>query len=127
MKKITSILFAFLMCMNFLAFTPALANPSPPTDDLLGVSYGAETGLADTDIRITIAYIIRSALGLLGTIALVLIVYAGFLWMTAGGNDDQITKAKGVLSAAIIGLVIILSSFAISTFVINELQGAINS
>jgi hypothetical protein len=130
MKKITSILFAFMMCMSFFAFTPALALQGEEMDlvvddDLLGTGYGDYTGLSKTDIRITIAKIIKTALGLLGTVALVLVVYAGFLWMTAGGNTEQIDKAKGVLSAAIVGLVIILSAYAITDFVINELQTAI--
>lgn len=94
------------------------------TVDDLGLSYGAETGLSNTDIRLTIARIIRVALGLLGIVALVLILYGGFVWMTAGGDDEKIQKAKKILINAAIGLIIILSAYAIASFVINSLTKA---
>lgn len=81
-------------------------------------------GLPATDIRLVVANIIRIALGLLGIVALVLIIYAGYLWMTAGGNEDQIATAKKFLLNAVIGLAIILSAYAIVSFVISKLVGA---
>ena len=59
--------------------------------------------LSDTDPRIIIARIINIALLFLGVIAVGLIIYAGFLWMTSGGNEDKIDKAKNTLKNAIIG------------------------
>ena len=84
-------------------------------------------GLPATDIRLVVANIIRIALGLLGIIAVVLMIYAGFLWMTAGGNDEQITTAKKFLLNTVIGLAIILSAYAIVSFVISRLLGATDS
>ncbi|HLC69986.1 MAG TPA: Ig-like domain-containing protein [Patescibacteria group bacterium] len=81
-------------------------------------------GLPSTDIRIIIARIIRAALGLLGIILLVIIIYAGFLWMTAGGNDEQIGKAKNIIKNGVIGLIIIMSAYAITQFIISSLLGA---
>ncbi|OGL68091.1 hypothetical protein A3D58_00785 [Candidatus Uhrbacteria bacterium RIFCSPHIGHO2_02_FULL_46_47] len=80
-------------------------------------------GLALTaaDPRLIAARIIRVALGFLGIVVLTLIIYGGFLWMTAAGNEETIEKAKKVLRNAIIGLIIILTSFAITQFVINKL------
>ena len=78
-------------------------------------------GLPSTDIRTIIANIIRIALGLLGIVVLVLMIYAGFLWMTAGGNEEQIEKAKKILKNAVIGLAIILMAYAIVAFVIRML------
>ncbi len=66
-----------------------------------------------------VALIINSVLGLLGVIFLVLIIYAGFLWMTATGNDEQVTKAKNILIRAIIGVIIIVAAYAISFFVLS--------
>ena len=83
----------------------------------------AATGLGTADIRVVVGRIIYVALGILGTILLVLIVYAGFLWMTAGGNEDQVDKAKTYIKNAVIGLVIVLSSYAITYFVITRLMG----
>ncbi|MEK7856952.1 MAG: pilin [Acidobacteriota bacterium] len=65
------------------------------------------------------ARIIRIALGFLGIILLCLILYGGYLWMMAGGNEEQIGTAKRVLTNAVIGLIIILSAWAIVTFVLR--------
>jgi energy-coupling factor transporter transmembrane protein EcfT len=93
----------------------------------LGLSYGNSIGLAATDPRIVVGKIIQIFLGLLGIIALVLIIYGGFLWMTAGGNEEQIDRAKKTLISAIIGLAIILASFGIATFILNSLIDATNN
>src|SRR3989338_10157451 len=74
--------------------------------------------------RLIAARIIRVALGFLGIVVLTLIIYGGFLWMTAAGNEETIAKAKKVLTNAIIGLAIILSAFAITQFVLNTLLEA---
>ena len=87
----------------------------------LGLEYGEFTGLGKDDIRVTVARIINVALGLLGIIFLVLTVYAGFRWMTAGGNEDAVKDARKILFAGVIGLAIVLSAYAISRFVVGEL------
>jgi hypothetical protein len=65
----------------------------------------------------TVGVIIQTALSLLGVIFLVLMVYGGFLWMTDRGNEQQVKRAQNLISAAVIGLIIVLSSYAISYFV----------
>ena len=91
----------------------------------VGLEYAAGTGLSNAlDIRIIIARIIRIALGFLGIIAVGLVMYAGFLWMTSGGNEEKIEQAKKILQNAVIGLIIILISFAIVSFILNLLIGA---
>ena len=71
-----------------------------------------------------ISMIIKIALSFLGVIFLVLMIYGGYLWMVARGNEEQVTKAKNLITAAIIGLVIVISAYAISWFVISKLGGA---
>lgn len=68
--------------------------------------------------------LIAVVLSLLGIIFLVLIIYAGFVWMTSGGNDQKILKAKKTLVNATIGIIIVLSSYSISTFVLSSLYEA---
>ncbi|MBU1062963.1 hypothetical protein KJ700_02205, partial [Patescibacteria group bacterium] len=68
-----------------------------------------------------IGYGIQAILGLLGIIFLILILYAGFNWMTAAGDEEKVTKAKETLSRAIIGLVIIVSAYLITIFVFSKL------
>ncbi|MDD3285652.1 MAG: Ig-like domain-containing protein [Patescibacteria group bacterium] len=80
--------------------------------------------LSATDPRIIVARIINIALLFLGVIAVGLIIYAGFLWMTSGGSEDKIDQAKNILKNAIIGLVIILSAWGIVSFIMSRLLGA---
>ncbi len=107
----------------------AIANAQSIADQSSSLQTGVTIisqplGLPATDIRLVVANIIRIALGLLGIVALVLIIYAGYLWMTAGGNEQQIEDAKKFLLNAAIGLAIILSAYAIVSFVISQLVGA---
>jgi len=66
--------------------------------------------------------IINVVLGFLGIIFLILIIYAGFLWMTAAGNDDAVGRAKKILINSTIGLVIVIAAFAISSFIFNAIE-----
>ncbi|MBF8280791.1 MAG: DUF4215 protein [Candidatus Magasanikbacteria bacterium] len=84
----------------------------------------ANTGLATTDIRLIIARIIRIVLSLLGVIAIGIVLYGGFAWMTAAGSEEKIGTAKKILTNGAIGLVIVLSAFAITQFVLTSLQTA---
>lgn len=77
--------------------------------------------LSATDPRIIVAKIIRVALSFVGIVAVVLIIYGGYLWMTAAGNEERIAQAKKVLTNAVIGLVIIMAALAIVQFVIRAL------
>lgn len=78
-------------------------------------------GLANVDIRIIVARIIRIALGLLGLVLLCIILYAGYLWMTAGGNEEKIITSKRMMVNAAIGLAIILAAFSIVSFILRLL------
>jgi hypothetical protein len=76
------------------------------------------------DLIAVIGSLISAVLGVLGIVLLVMLLYAGFLWMTAGGNGDQVGKAKTIMINSVIGLVILLASYSISLFVIGILQSA---
>ena len=81
----------------------------------------AFTGLGTKDIREGVMTIVNVLLGFLGIIAILIVLYGGFLWMTAAGNEDKVDQAKKIITAGIIGLIIIFVSFAIATFVIESL------
>jgi hypothetical protein len=70
----------------------------------LGLTYASATGLPGQDIRIIISNIIRVALGLLGVVAVSLMIFGGYNWMTAAGNPEKVDKAKKILINAAIGL-----------------------
>jgi len=90
----------------------------------LGLNNVSNTGLGSQDVRTTVSRIINVALSFVGVIVLVIILYGGFLWMTAGGNEEKVGQAKQWIYGGIIGLVIILCSYAIAQFVINSLVSA---
>lgn len=69
----------------------------------------------------TIGRVIQAGLALVGVIFLILTIYAGYLWMTAAGNDSQVGKAKDTLRNVIIGLVVVMAAYAITAFVSGEL------
>lgn len=78
-----------------------------------------DVGFAGAQATTFIGTAIAAVLGILGVIFLVLTIYAGLLWMTAGGNTDNVKKAKAILTNSVIGLIIVLSSYAITTTVIK--------
>ncbi len=122
MRKIMSVV---AVATTLMSVAPALAATSTITaDDLLkvkGVTLGEEAGLGVSDVRVTTARIIRVAMGLLGIVAVVIVLIGGFTWMTAGGNEEKIGEAKKWIFAGIVGLAIILSAYGIASFVITNL------
>lgn len=85
-----------------------------------GAGYNDDTPL---DPRLMVAQIIKVALAFIATIIFVLIIYAGYQWMTAQGNDEKIAKAKSTISNSVIGLIIVLSAYAITIAVTNLALG----
>lgn len=117
----------FMLLPSFI-FVP-VASAQITANDLWGnasiqTNVQTATGLGNTDPREIAASVIRVVLGFLGIIAVLIILYAGFLWMTAAGNDDKIATAKSMMSAGVIGLIIILAAFGIATFVMKALVNA---
>src|SRR3989338_1965188 len=126
------VIWTFLLLIGiFVLFAPAVIAQQPPVSGLptgnVGIEGAADVpgqaglALTSTDPRVIVAKIVRVALGFLGTVALLLILYGGYLWMTAVGNEEQIDKAKKVITQATIGLAIILSAFSITQFILNRL------
>ncbi|NCB20852.1 MAG: hypothetical protein EOM88_02940 [Clostridia bacterium] len=74
----------------------------------------------DTDaLADSINSMINIVLTLLGVIFIGLSVYGGFLYMTARGNEEQTKKGQSVIVQSLIGLIIVLSAYAISFFVFS--------
>ena len=81
-------------------------------------------GLSGGALEQIVPNIISGFLGLLGLVCVILIIYAGYLWMTAGGNEEQVTKAKKIITNAVIGLIIVMLAYSISYFVISRVSRA---
>lgn len=115
MKKF---LLALLLPMLLL---PAVTQAAPDigTDMAGKIATGSGYNKADElSLSQQIGKYIRVALSLSGTIFLALTIYAGFLWMTAAGNEDQVTKAKEIIMRATLGIFITLAAFSITAFVL---------
>ena len=95
-------------------------NTAGLADDAVTQNVNLDT---TTDVRIFVARLINVALGFIGIILLSLIVYGGWLYMTSEGDAEKINQAKAIFRNAIIGLVIILASWGIATFILNALFG----
>jgi hypothetical protein len=91
-----------------------------------GEAFASDAGLGDAKLVPAIASIIRVAMGFLGIIAVIIILLGGFKWMTAAGNDEKVKEAKKLIVSGIIGLVIILSAYAIANFVITQITGELS-
>ena len=121
-KYISITMMAVMVLGGMFALTNAVLAASSSVN--VGLNFSDELGLGTRDPRQTIASIINTALGLLGIVAVVIVLIGGFKWMTAGGNEEQVGEAKKWLFSGVIGLVIILSAYAIASWAVNELVKA---
>jgi hypothetical protein len=128
MKKyfLITVLFILLQALPALAqlqITPDAGGGGAIGNDIknqLGAA-GQQAGLSQQDPRETAARVINVSLGILGTLFLAYVIFAGYQWMTAGGEEEKVNAAKKHITNGIIGLVIILTAWSISTFVITRL------
>jgi len=90
---------------------------------------GYETTQAQqpTFVAGVVATLINYALGFLGVVFVILTIYGGWLYMTAGGNEEQVKKGKAYVINAIVGLIIILGAYTITWFVTRSIIGATQS
>ena len=104
----------FLKSAGILAITlaphAALAQLVSPT---------TPGGLSTEDLSTTISNIINAVLALVGVVALGVILYGGFRWMTAAGNEEAVGEAKKIITAGVIGLIIVIIGWAVVNFVLT--------
>jgi hypothetical protein len=130
MRRYFNFFLGFFLCIVLAGWflVPHLsvwAQTNNVATDTFGLEPIAQsTVLADTDIRIVIAQIINAALVFLGVIAVLIVLYGGYLYLTSNGDEEQINQAKKLLVNGVIGLLIILSAFSISYYVLRQLSGA---
>lgn len=108
------------------AFTAPVAvlavSPFDTAKDLVTKTQStAGLGTSTTTLPDIIGRIINAVLGFLGILLLAYLLYAGFLWMTAGGDEDKVKTATTMIKNAVIGLLIIVAAFSISNFVLQSL------
>ena len=125
MKKLKNLLIGAALLalpMGAVLRVPFVHASPDLTSNLTDVN--SEADLGSEDLTATIGKLISALLSVLGVIFLLLIIWAGFTWMTAQGDSKKVDKAKDILITAVVGLIILLSAYAISTFVITQLGSA---
>lgn len=75
----------------------------------------------DDKVQLFIASIIVKALGIIGSISLIVFVYSGIMWMTSAGNESQLTKAQHGMVWAALGMFVIFLSYTIVQFIIKRM------
>lgn len=107
-------------------FSLALFVSAPVFADKYGLddtATAADLTGAGTSVPVIVGNIVGTALSIISVIFFILMIYAGFLWMTAHGKEDQEKKARDTIFAAIIGIIIVLAAYAITTFVFSSVKG----
>ncbi|MFA7245049.1 MAG: hypothetical protein WC070_02595 [Candidatus Magasanikbacteria bacterium] len=114
MKKFFSYFFTILILFSFAlpVFSQGVKDSNGPLTKV-----AEKSGISENNLGNVAGNVVAAILSLIGVIFLVLMVYAGILWMTARGNDSQIDKAKSIIIASIIGLFIVVSAYAITKFI----------
>lgn len=127
MKKISKNAFSLFMLLSiivpigFMAMPAHAINPwGDPFDNTVGYDAFNSIQMGRRDPRAIAASVINIMLGLLGVLAVVIILMGGFKWMTASGNDDKISDAKKLLGAGVVGLLIVLSAYAVSIYIMRS-------
>jgi ketopantoate hydroxymethyltransferase len=113
-----------LVISTLLSFLPLVVLAQPNMGQGLN-EFLNETGLSNADLVVVIGRIVKIVISFLGLIAVVIIIIGGFKWMTSGGNEETIKKAKKLMINGIIGLVIIVLAYAIASFIISAISGIV--
>jgi hypothetical protein len=117
MKKalvLTTLLLIIVPCL-------ALALQAQAQNVDFGLNNAGDIGLpsTNTDPKAAAVSIVRYLMTFLGIIAVIIILWGGFQWLTAGGNEDRVGSAKKTIIAGVIGLIIIIAAYAIVTIVVG--------
>jgi len=120
MKKQSKILFTFLILIILIFPICVLADGGGGTQPN-STSITDPLNLKGTGMQVLIGRIISAVLGIVGSLALVMFIYGGFMWMTSSGSAEKVTQGKNTLVWATIGLAVIFSAYAVIRFVFERL------
>lgn len=124
--KLFFLILSFLI-LNVFSFT-ALAEVKPSgtgqteLTEPVKIENPLRVGEKDPSIQELIGKVIQAALGISGSLALLMFIYGGFTWMLSAGNSEKVTKGKNTLVWASIGLIVIFSSYAMVRFIFTGLS-----
>ena len=122
LKKLLASVMVVATMFVFALPLVAGAQTDPEVIDINTVQQNTDVWSGNTSLSQIIGQILNIIFGFLGVIAVLIILWGGFVWMTAGGEQDKVDKAKKMIYAGIIGLVIIFAAYAIAMFVMSNLS-----
>lgn len=117
MKKILSFVLISIFCFSMCA-SVAMAAPT------YGLEYSSIMELGTRGLKAMVFTVINVILGFLGVLAIIIVLFGGFKWMTSGGSEEKIGEARNMIIAGIVGLAIVLAAYAIAQFVVVSLVNA---
>lgn len=121
---LTAAISFFLGAQTSLAkISDYVTGDSGETKKLIDTISGATT--APRAPGVIAAEVVQIVLGFLGLVGVIMMLYAGFLWLTAGGEEEKAKQGRTLLFQALIGTFIVLAAYSITYFVLNELTKAI--
>lgn len=132
MKKVTFALLLVLGLYFLLSFTPAfagvlnseVAGTIKSNTDNAGTAAGFTAAVGTMGLATLISTAIKAFLGILGIVFLIITIHAGYMWMMAGGESAKVDKAKDSIFRAVIGLIIVVSAYALTAFVFRAVGSA---
>lgn len=127
LKKIVAPGAVFLVLLNSAVVFAAPVDINQYTNKVADSSGYTTAGVTDTSLSQSIGRVIKFFLSLTGVVFLVLTVYAGFLWMLAGGSAEQVEKAQSIMKTAVMGLIIIVGCYGIVVFVLAAITAVTNT
>ena len=121
-KHLLSLIFILALCIPSIVSAGGLKNAFGANSPLDTVA--KQAGVEDVgDVQTVAGRVINTALTMVGIIFLLLMVYGGYLWLTARGEAEQMKEAQKVITSSVIGLIVVLSAYAITVFVTKKLGG----
>jgi len=130
--KIIATLVLIMLSIGVVGFfvSPVYAQFDDPAPTAAGDPFNVEAGSFDGILKAYeggliefITRVVQYLLGFLGIVVVLILIYGGYVWMTSGGDPDKVAKAKLIIRNAIIGLIIILTSYAIVSLIFNTFYG----
>jgi len=125
MKKYFKKIIILFSLATILALPYIVLAESQSTVNLKQVGEKGDTppwsGATDTSLAGIVSIVIQAFLGLLGVLFLTYLLYAGYHWMTAQGDEKKVDKAKDTITRAVIGIIITIGAYAISYYVLEKL------
>lgn len=121
-KAIRQILnISLLLILLILPYFVFAENKTLENLKSVGTTNGGYAAATESSVGEIVGTFVKAFLSILGIIFLILMIYSGYHWMTAHGDDQKVTKAKDTLREATIGLVIVVGAYAITQFVLYKL------